>query len=118
MSYGGVARETMRIVRDSVHSVPMLMVPGLIVFAVASAADLLFHTAPFGWGEMLEGYFGPEGMYVHMGIMAGMVLTLAGLVAWGATRPGRKRTVRLESPFSAIRESEVPGRRHHKQQWI
>lgn len=76
--------------REALGSVPLLVMPGLIVFVLASAADLAFHLAPLGWGEMLEGYLGGDGYIAHMGIMAGMILTVLGLIVWGAT--GQRHT--------------------------
>ncbi len=81
----------MKAVRRVLGGVPSPMAPGLVVLAAALAVDLAFHLAPFGWGEAMEGYLGGEGYPAHMGVMAGMVLTTLGLLAWGATgQPGAR----------------------------
>ncbi len=77
-----------RRVREESRRVPLLMRPGLFIFSLASAVDLAFHLSPFGWGEEMEGYLGGEGYLAHVGIMAGMILTILGLVAWEVTKRG------------------------------
>lgn len=83
-------------IKRALRSTPVSMMPGLVIFALASAVDLAFHLAPFGWGEVMESYLGGEGYLAHMGILAGMTLTIAGLILWGATKPGRPRQHRSE----------------------
>lgn len=83
-----------KLVSQSLHGVPLVMVPGLLLFGIASALDLAFHLAPFGWGEAMEGFLGGEGYLAHVGLLAGMILTVLGLIAWGAVAPRERRARR------------------------
>lgn len=79
---------------------PRISAVGVVVMIVAGVADVTVHL-------MADGHHHPDGVLAHgahlLGI-AGMVLVLVGLVAFGARRSvGRRFGPHLEGPHDAHR---------------
>ncbi len=74
-----------------------LVLAGVLVCGVGAAGDIAYHTAvpqhphptESADAARTEALFGPDGQRAHIVTLAGMVLTLAGIVAGGLERKAR-----------------------------
>ncbi|MDE3074963.1 MAG: hypothetical protein KGJ86_05995 [Chloroflexota bacterium] len=77
-----------------------LFLAGLIIFALGAAGDLTYHALeqvgpmPLGraqqtlMGVRAQAVFGEDGQYAHLVTLAGMVVTVAGVMRRGLARKG------------------------------
>lgn len=65
---------------------PILLKLGIALFALGSAADLLYHLLPAS--RAIESLLGPHGHYAHVATFGGMVLLLVAVVRRGLAGDG------------------------------
>ena len=81
--------------------VPRLAKAGAVIVAVGLHADLVDHA--FALRPSAAGGFGPGEHLVHLVVLVGMVLILAGVVADGARTAGGRRSRPEGSALDAVR---------------
>jgi hypothetical protein len=67
-------------------SLPALLQGGIVLFAVAAAADLGHHLLPSTFTRTLEPLVGPEAMYAHVLLVVAMAVILLGILQHGLRR--------------------------------
>jgi hypothetical protein len=81
---------------------PGLMRLGVLILAIGGTLDVLYHVAPPVWAIQLDVVVGPNGVIAHLMTLFGMVVTLAGLFAHGASARVRQAEASPSEGRSAI----------------
>ena len=76
-------------VRPAVHGLgqlPWLGQAGLLAFGIGAVGDLAYHALPASQAAALDVVLGAHGAYVHVVVLLGMALMLAGVAQFGLHR--------------------------------